>query len=149
MVQKSAVKRKRKSKTGPDIMQLDADDIKKLGQTVRQEKTWTRQFRGGLCKTVTFFRDMPLRQPHLDCLRKTPFYHFVMSFLRRQITRKSVRGTQSGTAALLMTYDKENKCFNLGGKELVITPEECDLIFGITSGSMEVDRKRANRSASP
>lgn len=93
---------------------------------------------------ISFFNGVKLRQVHLDCLKKTPFYHFVLPFAKRRITPSCVKGTQKGTTNLLMTYDKQQKAFVIGGKNLTITPEECDLILGITSGSKDVNMRKAS-----
>ncbi|XP_012857591.1 PREDICTED: uncharacterized protein LOC105976874 [Erythranthe guttata] len=149
MVQKTTSKRKRKSIAHNDIMSLDAGELKQLAINAREEETWTRQFCGGLSKTVSFFRKLQLRKVHVECLKKTPFYHFVMPFVRGLITRGSVRGTQTGTVTMLFTYDKNCKAFILGGKKLIINLRECDLIFGITSGEDPVNRKRSQIYDSP
>lgn len=42
---------------------------------------------------------------------------------------------------IINTYDKDEKTFHIGNKQLLITPAEFDIIMGIASGHKNIDMK--------
>lgn len=87
-----------------------------------------------MASIARFFEDLKLRDVHIECLRSTPFYHFLKHFIKGKITSGSLHGMQEGTLQFLMTYKKDEECFKVEDRKLAIEPQEFDLIFGIKSG---------------
>lgn len=108
------------------------------------EGNWKNQFRGSLMKIVRFFQGWKLRDDHIRCLKSTPFYYFIMPFIKGKYTTSNAWCMQAGAVQLFMTYNQGTDSFHIAGKELKIDPEEFDIIFGIKSGSLHVDTSRAN-----
>lgn len=96
--------------------------------------------------TVRFFKGITLRKPHIECLKKTPFYNFVLPFIKGKYSAGEVRGSQDGTFQMLLSYIPERNCFNIGGKDLKLEPSEFDIIFGIKSGDVYIRPKRTSMS---
>lgn len=104
---------------------------------------WQRQFRSSMASVGRFFEDVTLKNVHIECLKRTPFYHFPKPFIRGKMTSGSLHGMQEGTLQFLMTFNKTEKSFKLGNKRLTIEPQEFDLIFGIKSGEQEIDMTKS------
>lgn len=83
---------------------------------------------------MRFFKGLRFRKAHFECLKKTPFYNFILPFAKGKYTAGEVRGSQDCTVQMLMTYYHQKNCFTIGGKHLHIDPKEFDLIFGIMPG---------------
>lgn len=110
----------------------------------RNNNGWKRQFRSSLVSVVRFFDKLPLRDVHMQCLRNTPFYSFLLPFIKGNITPGSMHGMQDGTLQFLMTYMKTEHCFEVAGKKLNIDPLEFDLIFGIKSGKKSIGTTKSS-----
>lgn len=106
-----------------------------------KRKGWRRQFRSNLSKLVAFFTNVTLQSYHIDLLKTTPFYHFLIPFVDKAVNPTCIKGTTHGVVKIINTYNKQQKTFVLGGKQLMITPTECDVILGITSGNKDIDLK--------
>lgn len=105
------------------------------------KKNWRRQFRSNLSKVIAFLQQVELQQPHLELLKLTPFYHFLLPFINKAVNPKYIKGTNKGLVKILDSYDKEQQVFVLAGKKLSITATEFELIFGIVSGTADIDMK--------
>lgn len=119
-----------------------AAGTKKLVKRNREKDGWIRQYRCSLSGTVRFFSRIAFRKCHLDCMQKTPFYNFVLPFVKGKYTPGSVRGLQDGTVQMLMSYRKDRNLFAIGVKDLTLEPNEFDIIFGIKSGDVAIRPKR-------
>lgn len=84
---------------------------------------------------------MTLQQCHLEVLQTTPFYHFLIPFINKDIPPVCAKGTKTGLVKIIETYSKSDKAFIIGGKHLTTTPAEFDIIMGITSGNNNIDMK--------
>lgn len=104
-------------------------------------KKWRRQFRSNLTKVIKFLDGVELQKHHLELLQLTPFFHFLLPFINKTVNPKHVKGTKKGLISILDSYDKEQQVFVLAGKKLSITATEFEVIFGIPSGSTEIDMK--------
>lgn len=98
--------------------------------------------------TVRFFAGITLRKEHLQCLKRTPFYNFVLPFVKGKYSAGEVRGMQDGLVQMLMSYVEDRNCFHIGGKDLRIDPNEFDLIFGIKSGEVSIRPRRTSLNES-
>lgn len=103
-----------------------------------------KQFRGTLKRCFTFFNGLELREVHIAGLKQTPFYNFVVPFTKGKFTADSVSSMQAGVVQLIKTYSPSGGGFNIGGRMLKMESSEFELIFGITSGDVKVDRTPAN-----
>ncbi|KAL7108905.1 hypothetical protein ACP275_06G141900 [Erythranthe tilingii] len=133
------------SKMKVDLLHLNAVQTKQVIKEQREELGYIKQYRSTLTSTITFFNDISLRPAHIRCLKKTPFYYFVMQFADKKVDAKFVKCTQIGTAQLLLAFDKEKDKFIIGGEEITITPEECQLIFGINPGHIEINTNKSSK----
>ncbi|KAL7126126.1 hypothetical protein ABFS83_14G164900 [Erythranthe nasuta] len=133
------------AKMADDIMLLNADESNLMAQKELDQGSWTRQFRSSLHSTVDFFANVSLRKAHYKCLKRTPFYRLILPFAKHEISISQVTGTQIGTVLILKTYNKEDRVFKIGGRELNVTEEDCNLIFGIKSGEKIISIRRTNK----
>lgn len=117
---------------------------KKFVRKQREKDGWQRQYTCSLSGTVRFFAGIILRKVHLDMLNKTPFYNFVLPFIKGKFSAGEVRGMQDGLVQALMSYVRERNCFNIGGKDLNIEPSEFDVVFGIKSGDVYIYPSRSS-----
>lgn len=93
---------------------------------------------------MRFFKGLKIRKVHLDLLKTTPFYNFVLPFVKGKYSAGEVRGMQDGLVQMLMSYDNSRNCFHIGGKYLKIDPSEFDVIFGIRSGDVYLNPTRSS-----
>lgn len=114
---------------------------------IRTRDRWRRQFCSSMASVARFFDGLMLREVHIECLRRTTFYHFLKPFVKGKITVGLLHGMQ-GTLQFLMAYNKDEKCFKVGDKKLTIGPREFDLIFGIRFGHQEIDMTKSNAASS-
>lgn len=119
---------------------------KKRGASTSRTTNWPWQFRSNLTKVISFLSDVELRQQHLDLLQLTPFYHFLLPFINKAVNPKHIKGTKKGLVHILSSYDKEQQVIVIGGKKLSITPTGFTVIFGISSGTRDIDMKDSSVS---
>lgn len=105
---------------------------------------YRKQYRSNLSKVIAFVEDLTLKPAHIALLQRTPFYNFLEPFINKRVTTKSVTGTQKGLVKILLTYDRKQKAFIMGGQKMTITLKEVELIFGIPSGNKEVDMSQSS-----
>lgn len=77
-------------------------------------------------------------------LQMTPFYQFLMPFINKAVNRKHIKGTKNGMINILDSYDKNQQVFMVAGKKLTISAPEFEMIFGIASGSIDIDMKNSS-----
>lgn len=118
-----------------------AGSSRKNGSRSSKKTNWRWQFCYNLTKLIAFYANTPLQACHLELLKTTPFYHFLLPFINKAVILDCIKGTKSGVEKILDTYDKKTRTFRLGNKQLVITPAEFSIIMGIQSGNRDINTK--------
>lgn len=93
------------------------------------------QYRSTLSAILTLFKNLTFTDSHKSCIRRTPFGELLMPFIEdEKITHNSLKKSDYGINKILITYNRPERAFVLGGKRMTITQTECKLILGIKSG---------------